>query len=133
MIDPARVICFGLAIWLRPELDTFAAVFLLFFCASVPVSYWLKDKVQPTVYRAMARALWPSAHAALPPLIVAIVFAHWMRADGPLVPLPFFLCFVPAYLALWLGALLWARHPVADEPPVRALLLRLHVSRDLTR
>ena len=130
LIDPARVICFGLAIWLRPELNTFAAVFLFFYGASVPVSFWLKDKVQPTSYAALARAIWPSARAALPPVLAALLFAAWARSDGGVVALPLFLAFMPVYAALWMMALVWASHPFLEEPSIQALLRRFRHSRD---
>lgn len=130
LIDPARMVCFGLVIWLRPELETFATVFLFFYTASVPVSYWLKGKVQPTNYRQLARAIWPSAKATLPPFLGASLLAIWARADGQAVATAIFLACIPAYACFWVLALMWARHPILDETPIRGLLRRLCVSRN---
>lgn len=128
IIDPARVVCFGLSMWLRPELDTVAVVFLLFYVASVPVSFWLKNKVQPTDHRALARAIWPSAKAALPPVLVAALFAVWARSGGTAVAWPAFIGFMPVYGLVWAMGLAWARHPLLDEPVVQKILRRLHLS-----
>lgn len=129
IIDPARVVCFGLAIWLRPALETVAVVFLLFYAASVPVSFWLKDKVQPTAYRGLLRAIRPSAQAALPPVLVAAVFATWARGSSDAVAWPAFVGFMPLYVLTWVMGLAWARHPLLDEPVVKGVLQRMHLSR----
>jgi lipopolysaccharide exporter len=129
LIDPARVVCFGLAIWLRPGLETVAVVFLVFYVASVPVTFWLKDKVQPTAYRELARAIRPSAQAALPPVLLAAAFAVWSRAGSDAVAWPAFLGFLPVYALTWALGLAWARHPLLDEPVINGLLQRLHLLR----
>ncbi len=125
LIDPARIVCFLVALLLAPAILTYAVVFFAFYAISVPVAYAIKQGVQPTAFGSLGARIWPSAKAALVPAAAALLWATALRGEDGTVPLAAYLVAGPFYAALWVAMLFAVRHPLTREERVRRWLYRL--------
>lgn len=118
LIQPIRAAVLVAGVIYFQNIESFAILFAAVSTFAVPFIYYVKERCQPTDFRAMYEVLRKSLLVSVASMIFPIGVSYYMSHSSLLGAIGILALSALGCMVVWTLALFWVKHPLVNDPLV---------------